>query len=142
MKIIKLTILALFLVSAVSKAQVKDTLTNAKIVQLTKIGLAPSIIINKIKTSVNLFDVSTNSLIDLSNNKVATDVINEIRLRTQTCFAHGIANGHNAFLLALGETAAFEFFFKGLKSFIGGVLPVNRDQFAEFFQKFRRIFRR
>ena len=57
MKSIKLAILVLFLVSTASEAQVKDTLTNAKIVQLTKIGLAPSIIINKIKTSVNLFDV-------------------------------------------------------------------------------------
>ena len=78
MKNIKLFILFLFSLSSVN-AQVKvDTLTNAKIVQLTKIGLAPSIIINKIKSSVNLFDVSTNSLIDLSNNKVATDVINEM----------------------------------------------------------------
>lgn len=79
MKIIKTFIVFLLFYSNTTNAQVKaDTLTNQKIIQLTKIGLAPSIIINKIKTSINLFDVSTNSLIDLSNNKVSTDVINEM----------------------------------------------------------------
>lgn len=79
MKITKISFVFLLFLNTTAIAQVKtDTLTNAKIVQLTKIGLAPSIIINKIKSSVNLFDVSTNSLIDLSNSKVATDVINEM----------------------------------------------------------------
>ena len=78
MKNYKLLVPIILFMSTQIEAQPRDTLTNSKIVQLTKIGLAPSIIINKIKTSVNMFDVSTNSLIDLSNNKVSTDVINEM----------------------------------------------------------------
>lgn len=62
-----------------SNAQTKlDTLTNEKIIQLTKIGLQPSVIINKIHTSVTSFDVSTDALINLSSNSVSADVINEM----------------------------------------------------------------
>ncbi len=60
-------------------AQTKtDTLTNEKIIQLSKIGLQPSVIINKIQTSVTRFDVGTDDLINLNNNQVASDVINEM----------------------------------------------------------------
>lgn len=55
-----------------------DTLTNEKIIQLSKIGLESSVIINKIQTSFTLFDVSTDGLIDLSNNGVRPEVINEM----------------------------------------------------------------
>jgi hypothetical protein len=55
-----------------------DTLTNKTIISFTKIGLPPTTIINKIKTSVTSFDVSSNALIDLSANNVNGDVINEM----------------------------------------------------------------
>jgi hypothetical protein len=55
-----------------------DTLTNETIIQLTKIGLQPSVIINKINASVDYFNVSTNALVRLSDNKVSPEVINEM----------------------------------------------------------------
>jgi len=61
-----------------------DTLTNEKVIQLTKIGLQPSVIISKIQTSQTKFDVSTTALIVLSDNQVLPDVINEmIKVATQ-----------------------------------------------------------
>lgn len=79
MKTIHLLILSIFLLNSTINAQSKiDTLTNAKIIQLSKIGLQPSVIINKIKTSVTNFDVSTDALINLSNNGVPSEVINEM----------------------------------------------------------------
>ena len=45
---------------------------------MTKIGLQASVIINKINSSVNFFDVSTDALIKLSDNKVSSEVINEM----------------------------------------------------------------
>ena len=69
----------LFIASNFANAQLKvDTLTNAKIIQLSKIGLQSSVIINKIQTSVTLFDVSTDSIISMNNNGVSSDVINEM----------------------------------------------------------------
>ncbi|MBI5538665.1 MAG: hypothetical protein HY951_01295 [Bacteroidia bacterium] len=55
-----------------------DTLYNKTIITLTKTGLPPATIISKIKTSITSFDVSTNALIDLSNNGVNGEVINEM----------------------------------------------------------------
>jgi len=69
----------LFLVSCNVYAQTKvDTLTNEKVIKLSKLGLQPSVIINKIQTSYTLFDVSTDGLIKLSDNGVSADVINEM----------------------------------------------------------------
>ena len=62
----------------------EDILTNQTIIQLTKIGLQPSVIISKIRTSATKFDVSTDALINLGNNAVASDVINEmIKVNTE-----------------------------------------------------------
>lgn len=72
-----ITILALFF-STASKCQVKDTLTNEKIIQLTQLGLQPSVIVMKIQSSIAMFDVSTNELINLNNSKVSPDVITEM----------------------------------------------------------------
>lgn len=48
-----------FLFTIFSYAQNNDDiLTNETIIQLTKIGLQPSVIINKIQTSITKFDVS------------------------------------------------------------------------------------
>lgn len=55
-----------------------DTLTNDKVIQLSKIGLQPSVIINKIQSCVCIFDVSTDGLINLSTSGVSPDVINEM----------------------------------------------------------------
>ena len=71
--------LLMLLSSLMSFAQNRtDTLTNEKIIQLTKIGLQSTVIINKIQSSVNVFDVSTDALIKLSENNVSADVINEM----------------------------------------------------------------
>lgn len=78
MKTNYLTVLFIFIIIFVNAQSKVDTLTNEKIVQLTKIGLQPSVIINKIHTSVTSFDVSTDALITLSSNSVSADVINEM----------------------------------------------------------------
>lgn len=63
--------------SAYSQTKV-DTLTNDEIISLSKIGLQPSVIMNKIHSSYTKFDVSTDALIDLSKNGVDSQVINEM----------------------------------------------------------------
>lgn len=70
-------IVAMLVISYSANAQSKvDTLTNEKIVKLSKLKLSPLIIINKIKTSYDVFDVSTDGLIKLSDSGVSADVIN------------------------------------------------------------------
>jgi len=89
-KIIMLVIFAI--VTIVVNAQTKvDTLTNEKIIKLTKLGLQPSIIINKIQSSYTQFDVSTDGLIKLSDNNVSADVINEM-IKTDTKTQQTVAN--------------------------------------------------
>jgi hypothetical protein len=53
-----------------------EVLTNDKIVTMVKAGLSNSIIISKIRSSQNKFDVSTDQLIHLKQAKVADEVIN------------------------------------------------------------------
>ncbi len=72
-----LTMMILSSFSLMSQSKT-DTLTNEKIIQLSKIGLQPSVIINKIQTSYTYFDVSTEGLIHLSTNGVSAEVINEM----------------------------------------------------------------
>jgi len=55
-----------------------DVLTNKTIIELTKLGLPSSVILNKIKTSTTDFDVSTNALIDLASKGVNEAVLNEM----------------------------------------------------------------
>jgi hypothetical protein len=81
-------ILNLFLAGAQTKI---DTITNDKVIKLSKLGLPPSIIVNKIQTSYTVFDVSTNALIQLSENRVSADVINAMMqadAKTQADFAN------------------------------------------------------
>ena len=74
-----ITIIILSFVTFFANAQTKvDTLTNEKVIKLSKLGLQPSVIVNKIQTSYTLFDVSTDGLINLSDNGVSADVINEM----------------------------------------------------------------
>jgi len=78
--------------SLFANAQSKvDTLTNEKIIKLSKLGLKPSIIVNKIQTSYTIFDVSTDALIKLSDNGVSADVIN-IMMTTNTRAEEEVAN--------------------------------------------------
>lgn len=55
-----------------------DTLNNEKIIKLTKINMAASVIVGKIKTSVCNFDVSTDALIMLNDNSVDPSVLTEM----------------------------------------------------------------
>ncbi|MEI7981708.1 MAG: hypothetical protein WCI71_08630 [Bacteroidota bacterium] len=81
MKTINLFIAFFLLFNIAVNAQSKvDTLTNTKVITLSKIGLQPSVIINKIRSSVTLFNVSTDALIDLNSKGVSADVINEMIL--------------------------------------------------------------
>ncbi len=78
MKTTTLTFLFLSLLFFANSQNNDDLLTNETIIQLTKIGLQPSVIISKIHTSTTQFDVSTGALITLGNNSVSSEVINEM----------------------------------------------------------------
>jgi hypothetical protein len=73
-------------------AQVKkDTLTNAKIIQLSSLGLQPNAIITKIQNSNSRFDVSVDGLVALKNAGVDGLVISEMinaQAKTETAFAN------------------------------------------------------
>lgn len=65
-----------------------ETLTNKEVITLTKIGLEPSVIISKIQASNTSFDVSTDGLIDLTNNGVPAEVIKAMmKAEQQTAIA-------------------------------------------------------
>jgi hypothetical protein len=53
-----------------------EVLTNDKVVQMSKAGLPPAIIISKIRVSPNTFNTSTDELIRLQREHVSPDVIN------------------------------------------------------------------
>ena len=78
MRTIFITFLFLYSLSFISAQNNDDILTNETIIQLSKIGLQPSVIISKIRTSICKFDVSTDALIKLGNNSVSTEVITEM----------------------------------------------------------------
>jgi len=59
---------------AVTKAQT-EVLTNATVIEMSKIGLDKEIILKKINDSQNNFDVSANALIELKKANVADEVI-------------------------------------------------------------------
>jgi hypothetical protein len=72
MKKLLLSVL-LLLFTVIACAQ--DVLTNQSIINLSKVGLSSSIIINKIKSSKCSFDLSTDALVALKEGKVNDDVI-------------------------------------------------------------------
>jgi hypothetical protein len=53
----------------------QEAMTNSEVISLTKAGLAPSVIIGKIRTSKAEFDLSTDSLISLKQAGVGDDVV-------------------------------------------------------------------
>ena len=85
-------IIALMFAVVISNAQTTtETLTNENVITLTKIGLQPSVIITKIKSSNTNFDVSTDALINLNKEGVASEVINEMMktdMQTKTDLAN------------------------------------------------------
>jgi hypothetical protein len=69
-------VLSLFILLCISVlAFAQEAMTNDEVISLTKAGLAPSIIIGKIRTSRPGFDLSTNSLISLKQAGVSDEVV-------------------------------------------------------------------
>jgi len=62
----------------VANAQTNEVLTNQSIVQLCQLGLGEAVVINKIKTSKNTFDVSIDGLIQLKKENVPQAVISQM----------------------------------------------------------------
>ena len=52
-----------------------ETMTNDEVISLSKAGLAPSIIVGKIRTSKSNFDLSTDALIKLKGAGVSDDIV-------------------------------------------------------------------
>ncbi len=52
-----------------------DVMTNDEVISLSKAGLSPSIIVNKIRASKSNFDLSTDSLIKLKQSGVSDDIV-------------------------------------------------------------------
>lgn len=53
-----------------------EVLTNDKVIQMTRAGLPPTVIVSKIRTSKNNFNTSTEELIRLQQARVLPDIIN------------------------------------------------------------------
>ena len=66
------------LMMLVANAQTNEVLTNQSIVQLCQLGLGEAVVINKIKTSKNTFDVSIDGLIQLKKENVPQAVISQM----------------------------------------------------------------
>lgn len=66
------------ILTSYANCQTQDTLTNADIIQLSELGLQPSVIILKIQNSNTKFDVSTNELINLNKKKIPSEIIAEM----------------------------------------------------------------
>ncbi|MFN0213828.1 MAG: hypothetical protein ACKVT2_06190 [Saprospiraceae bacterium] len=92
MKKIQILTILFALIGFTISAQTKvDTLTNAKVIRLSKLGLQPSVVITKIQNSYTIFDVSTDGLINLSDNGVPSDVISEM-MRVDAKSKEAVAN--------------------------------------------------
>ncbi|HRJ89149.1 MAG TPA: hypothetical protein PLN05_06895 [Pyrinomonadaceae bacterium] len=66
----------LFIVALVPAVSAQDeTMTNEEVISLSKAGLAPSVIIGKIRSSKSNFDLSTDSLIKLKQAGVSDDIV-------------------------------------------------------------------
>ena len=72
---LKPLLIIIVLFSAISLPAQIETLTNADIVEMTKAGLSPEIVLRKIRTSNTKFDVSATGLIELKKASIADDVI-------------------------------------------------------------------
>ncbi len=96
-------LLALFLVCADSPALAQDeTMTNEEVISLTKAGLAPSIIIGKIRTSKTNFDMSTNALILLKQAGVTDETVTAM-LEAKSGRSTAISVGGGAAAIETGD---------------------------------------
>lgn len=68
------------LIAGIWQCKAQETLSNQSIVSLVNAKMNNNIIINKIKSSGNTFDLSTDGIIDLKATKVPENVINEMML--------------------------------------------------------------
>src|SRR5262245_11836919 len=66
---------ALVLAFSLSAAAQTETLTNAEVIEMTKVGLDKQLIIDKINSSKINFDTTTNGLIELRKADVDNGVI-------------------------------------------------------------------
>ncbi|HNX54845.1 MAG TPA: hypothetical protein PKO30_04630 [Prolixibacteraceae bacterium] len=73
-----LLIFSFFIIGTKCLAQQPDILTNETVIELKAKGLPNSIILSKVKTSQNNFDISTDALIKLAENKIPEEIINAI----------------------------------------------------------------
>ena len=67
----------ILLLAAAAFAQ-KEVLSNAEVIEMTKAGLAQTVILNKIKGSEGRFDVSVNGLVEMKKAGVSDEVINAL----------------------------------------------------------------
>lgn len=67
--------LILFVILTLGVYAQSEILTNATVIEMSKVGLENAIILKKIEDSPCSFDVSTNSLIELKKNGVADEII-------------------------------------------------------------------
>ncbi|MBE7510045.1 MAG: hypothetical protein HS118_07635 [Bacteroidia bacterium] len=79
-RIVSITCLSLFLSCFTSSVKAQETLTNESIVSLTQAKVSGSLIINKIKSSANAFDLSSEKLIELKGQKVPDNILKEMLL--------------------------------------------------------------
>lgn len=68
--------MSLLFAITVSGQSKDEVLTNASVINLYSKGLSSSIIVSKIKTSKTNFDVSTDALIQLKDQKIPDDIVN------------------------------------------------------------------
>ena len=70
-----LLILPIVLLVSISGFAQTEVLTNAKIIEMTKAGLTAEVILVKIKTSIDRFDISSDALIELKKAGVEDGII-------------------------------------------------------------------
>jgi hypothetical protein len=68
----------LILLFAVAVFAQKEVLSNTEVIEMTKAGLAQTVILNKIKSSEGRFDVSVNGLVEMKKAGVSDEVINAL----------------------------------------------------------------
>ena len=76
-----------FLIMIISAArfcysQTEEVLTNEKVIELFQKGLSSSILVNKIQVTKNTFDVSTDALLKLKEQKIPDEVVNAMIIAT------------------------------------------------------------
>jgi hypothetical protein len=103
--IVMLTLITGF-ISYAASAQTGEILTNTDVVKLTKMGLAPATIINKIEATNSDFNVSVDSLVALKKQGVDKDVINEMVNVTTQPPPDGQQNGQGDAQYQNGQGAA------------------------------------